>query len=128
MMIAVLLAATYELTPAKRGFLAGCRTKGPAAETSRSALRRAIANGGTCIGCCGGLMVALFALGEMSITWMIVLTAVIAAQKLLPWRAATIATAAALLLGLGIGLAASPAHVPGLTIPGGGSAMHAMQS
>ncbi len=123
----LVLAAAYELTPAKRRFLAGCRTRGPAAERPRSALRLGIANGGACLGCCGGLMVALFALGEMSITWMVVLTVVIAVQKLLPWRAAMTATAATLLLALGTGVAASPARVPGLTVPGGSAANHAMR-
>ncbi len=56
-----------------------------------------------------------------------VLTAVIAAQKLLPWRTATIAAASALMLALGAGLAAAPAHVRRLAVPGTGAAMHGMR-
>jgi predicted metal-binding membrane protein len=40
-----------------------------------------------CVGCCGALMAVLFALGVMSVPWMIVVASMIAVEKLLPWRA-----------------------------------------
>jgi predicted metal-binding membrane protein len=86
----LLAAAAFELTPLKRRSLMRCGARWPAAEARRSALRRGLTHGGSCLVCCAGLTVALFALGEMSVTWMAVLTAVIAAQKLLPWRTPTI--------------------------------------
>jgi predicted metal-binding membrane protein len=123
----LLAAAAFELTPLKRRLLMRCGARWPAAEARRSALRRGLTHGGSCLVCCAGLTVALFALGEMSVTWMAVLTAVIAAQKLLPWRTATIAATSALLLALGAGLAAAPAQDPELAVPGTGAAMHGMR-
>jgi predicted metal-binding membrane protein len=115
----LLLAAAYELTPVKRAFLSRCRRlprpprAGPAA-----ALAAGAAHAGWCVGCCLGLMTALFALGVMSLTWMIVLAALVAVQKLLPWPGrATLASTAVLAL-LSAGLLASPQSVPGLVVPG----------
>jgi predicted metal-binding membrane protein len=125
------LAAAYELTPRKRACLARCRGgRGlpPAVEREgwAGALRMGIAHGGWCLGCCCALMAALFALGAMSLLWMVVVAAAIAVEKLLPWpRAGTIAVAS-LLAALAIGMAASPPSVPGLTIPHGRMAMQAM--
>jgi predicted metal-binding membrane protein len=68
-------------------------------------------------------MAGLFALGAMSVPWMIVIAVLIAVEKLLPWRAAATAGVAATLAVLAIGVAAAPASVPGLTIP---SHMHSM--
>jgi hypothetical protein len=86
-----------------------------------------VAHGGWCIGCCWALMAALFALGIMSLGWMALIAALIAAEKLLPWKALAGGGIAALLLVLGIGLAFAPASVPGLTVPGSPQAMHSME-
>jgi predicted metal-binding membrane protein len=83
-------------------------------------------HGAWCLGCCWLLMVGLFALGAMSITWMIVVTALIAAEKLLPRHVAGTAAVAAVLAALAVGVAAAPQAVPGLTIPGSAGAMHSM--
>jgi Predicted metal-binding integral membrane protein (DUF2182) len=122
----LLLAAAYELTPAKRRSLARCNTNRPTPDGPQSALRGGIANAVNCVICCCGLMVALFALGEMNLTWMLIFTAVIAGEKLAPWRTTTTTIAATLLLTLGIGLAASPRTVPSLTIPTKSTAMPTM--
>jgi predicted metal-binding membrane protein len=86
-----------------------------------------VRHGVWCLGCCWALMVAPFALGAMSLTWMLVIAALIAAEKLLPWRGASVAGVAALLCALAVGVAVSPASVPALTVPGdsmgGGSGM-----
>jgi predicted metal-binding membrane protein len=77
-------------------------------------------HGAWCVGCCWALMAALFALGVMSIAWMAFVAALIAAEKMLPWRrAATYGTAVILLL-LAVLLVAAPEAIPGLTIPNGG--------
>jgi predicted metal-binding membrane protein len=56
----------------------------------------------------------------MSIAWMAFVAALIAAEKLLPWRrAATYGTAVILLL-LAVLLVAAPDAIPGLTIPDDG--------
>jgi hypothetical protein len=65
-------------------------------------------------------MAALFAVGVMSLGWMALIAAFIAAEKLLPWPAAARWTVAVLLLVLGLGIAISPADVPGFTEPGAG--------
>jgi predicted metal-binding membrane protein len=112
----LLIAATYELTPIKRALLRRC--KGEVAMGAR--------NGFRCVGCCWALMAALFALGAMNLIWMVVVTAIVAAQKFLPATAATSRATAALLAALGIALAVAPAQVPGLTVPGSPAAMRAM--
>jgi hypothetical protein len=84
-------------------------------------------HGAWCIGCCWALMAALFALGVMSLAWMALIAALIAAEKLLPWRALASGAIAALLLILGLGVAFAPASVPGLTVPGSPHATHSMQ-
>jgi predicted metal-binding membrane protein len=66
-------------------------------------------------------MAALFALGVMSIAWMAVVSALIAAEKLLPWRRGVTWGTAALLLLLALLLVSAPDVIPGFTIPGPGS-------
>jgi len=73
-------------------------------------------------------MAALFALGVMSLGWMALIAALIAAEKLLPWKALASGGIAALLLILGLGVAFAPASVPGLTVPGSPEAMRSMES
>ena len=87
-----------------------------------------IIHGGWCVGCCWALMAALFALGVMSLGWMAFIAALIAIEKLLPWRALANRGIAVLLLVLGLGVAFTPESVPGLTLPGSPKAMRAMQS
>jgi len=122
------VAAIYEFTPAKQACLKRCR--GPLGflvsewrDGRLGALRMGVVHGGWCVGCCWALMAALFALGAMSLFWMIVVALLIAVEKLLPWRAAATAGVAAVLAALAIGVAAAPADVPGLTVPSGKSMM-----
>ena len=69
--------------------------------------------GGFCVGCSGALMVALFALGVMSIAWMLLIAGLIAIEKLLPWTVVTIGTTAAVLALLGVAVIVVPDHVRG---------------
>src|SRR5439155_11893911 len=92
------------------------------------ALRMGVIHGGWCVGCCWALMAALFALGVMSLGWMASIAALIAIEKLLPWRLLANRGIAVLLLVLGLGVAFTPESVPGLTLPGSPKAMRAMQS
>jgi predicted metal-binding membrane protein len=62
-------------------------------------------------------MVALFALGVMSLTWMLVVSGLIAVEKLLPWRRIATVGVSVVLLGVAIGVAVAPESVPWLTIP-----------
>jgi predicted metal-binding membrane protein len=119
----LLVAAAYEFTPLKDACLTRCR--GPLRFFMESwrdgrlgALRMGLAHGAWCVGCCWALMAALFALGAMSIPWAIVIAALIALEKLLPWRAVATYGVATVLIALALGVAIAPSDVPGLTIPG----------
>jgi predicted metal-binding membrane protein len=85
----IVAAALYELTPLKRTCLHHCRNpEFPTVDRPpgyAGALRSGIAHGGYCVGSSWGLMAALFAVGVMSIAWMVVVAVLIAADKLLPW-------------------------------------------
>ena len=122
----LLVAAAYELTPLKNVCLAKCRSPlgflvGSWREGLHGALEMGAKNGAWCVGCCWALMASLFALGIMSIGWMAFVAALIAVEKLLPWRRVATYGTAAVLLGLGALLLAAPDLTPGLTIPTHGS-------
>ena len=115
-------AALYQLTPAKAVCLGHCRdTHTFLRERWRcgrgGALRMGLAHGAVCVGCSWALMLALFALGAMSLTWMVVVAALIAAERLLPWVNAPHRAVAVALLVLAAGVALAPSDVPGLTLP-----------
>jgi predicted metal-binding membrane protein len=126
----LLLAAGYELTPPKRTYLMRCRAPRAALlehwrDGQGSGLRIGMRHGGACLGCCWALMAALFALGAMSLGWMLLISVLITAEKLLPRRAITIVGVASVLGALGVGIAAVPTRVPQLTIPGSAKTMRA---
>jgi predicted metal-binding membrane protein len=126
-------AALYQLTPLKDTCLRNCRSPlmflGEHWRPGRfGALRMGIEHGGFCIGCCWALMAALFALGVMSIGWMAFIAALIAAEKMLPWKTIANRGIAMLLAVLGIAVAFAPEDVPGLTIPGSPEAVQAMEA
>jgi cytochrome c biogenesis protein CcdA len=73
-------------------------------------------------------MAALFALGVMSIGWMVLIAAFIATEKLLPWKALANRSIAVLLIVLGLGVAFAAEDVPGLTLPDSAEAQAAMDS
>jgi predicted metal-binding membrane protein len=122
----LLVAAVYELTPLKNVCLAKCRSPlgflvGSWREGLSGAVEMGAKNGAWCAGCCWALMASLFALGIMSIGWMAFVAALIAVEKLLPWRRVATGATAAVLLVLGVLLLAAPGSTPGLTIPTHGS-------
>ncbi|MBA2523467.1 MAG: DUF2182 domain-containing protein [Solirubrobacterales bacterium] len=127
----VLLAATYQLTPLKHACLRRCR--GPLSFLIESwrdgrlgALQMGVAHGAWCLGCCWALMAALFALGVMSVGWMLLVAALIALEKLAPWQWLATRGVAVVLVVLGIAVATAPGDVPGLTIPGSSDAAMSM--
>ncbi len=124
----LIVAAAYELTPLKDVCLGKCRSPlgallGSWRGGARGAVSMGVRNGAWCVGCCWALMLALFALGIMSIVWMAFIAALIAVEKLLPWRRVATYGVAALLLAAGVLLLAAPGSLPGLTIPSGMSGM-----
>jgi predicted metal-binding membrane protein len=120
----LLAAALYELTPLKDACLGRCRSPlgfllGAWREGWTGALQMGARHGAWCVGCCWALMASLFALGVMSIAWMAFVAALIAAEKLLPWRRVATYGTAAILLALGLLVLLAPDAVPALTVPGG---------
>jgi predicted metal-binding membrane protein len=122
----ILAAAGYQLTRLKSTALDHCRN--PIAWLEQhwrpgrtGAVRMGIEHGRSCVGSSGGLMAALFALGVMSLGWMALVAALIAAEKLLPSKTIAIRGIVVVLVALGIAVAVAPGDLPGLTIPGGSS-------
>jgi predicted metal-binding membrane protein len=123
---ALVLAGLYELTPLKEVCLRHCRgplhfVLGGWHDGQAGALRMGGEHGLYCVGCCWGLMVALFALGVMSLTWMAAIAAVIFAQKVLPAGERLAPLCAVAFVALGLLVAISPGTVPGLHVPGHGA-------
>jgi predicted metal-binding membrane protein len=124
-------AALYQLTPSKKACLSRCRSRRAFLlegwrDGREGALRIGMEHGAWCLGCCWALMAALFALGAMSVGWMALISVLIAAERLLPWRALATTGVASLLAVVALGVAAAPARVPMLTIPHSAAAMQAM--
>src|SRR5215204_2163817 len=129
----IVAAGLYQLTPMKDACLRRCRSPMGFLLTSwrpgrAGALRMGVAHGAWCVGCCWGLMAALFALGVMSIGWMVVIAALIATEKLLPWKVVANRGIAMLLIVLGLGVAFFADDVPGLTLPDSPEAQAAMDA
>jgi predicted metal-binding membrane protein len=123
----IVAAALYQATPLKHACLVKCRSPMMfLAERWRhgrwGGLELGLRHGAWCLGCCWALMAALFAVGLMSLGWMALIAAFIAAEKLLPWPRAARGSVGALLLGLGLAVALIPHDLPGFTTPS--DAMH----
>ena len=129
----IVAASIYQLTPLKDACLRKCRSPFMFLMTRwqpgrLGGLRMGVEHGGWCVGCCWMLMAALFALGVMSVGWMAFIAALIATEKLLPWKALANRGIAVVLLVLGLAVAFTPGDVPGLTLPNSAEARQAMQS
>jgi predicted metal-binding membrane protein len=123
---AIAAAGVYQLTPLKRVCLRHCRTPLHFVlhgwkEGRRGALRMGLVHGAYCVGCCWGLMLILFALGVMSLFWMVVVAAIIFAEKVTAFGARLSRVLAVAFVLFGIWVAVAPGSVPGLTQPDGDS-------
>lgn len=115
----IMAAAAYQLTPAKNVSLMKCRTPldfilHRMRPGYRGALRMGMEHGAWCVACCWALMVALFALGVMSIGWMALIGAFIAGEKMLPWKRLANRSVAAALAVIALGVALWPAAAGGM--------------
>jgi predicted metal-binding membrane protein len=127
----LIVAAAYELTPAKDLCLSKCRSPlgfllGSWRDGLRGAFTMGARHGAWCVGCCWALMASLFALGVMSLAWMAFVAALIALEKTVPWGRTVTWGTAALLLVVGVLLLAAPDAIPGLTLPDSGGGMPSM--
>ena len=125
---AIVAAGIYQLTPLKRVCLRHCRSPmhyvlGGWRSGTAGALRMGVEHGAYCVGCCWGLMLILFAIGVMSIVWMLVVAALIFAEKVLPFGDRLTPVFAAAFIGVGIWIAAAPASFPGLPKPAAAPSM-----
>jgi predicted metal-binding membrane protein len=105
--LVVIAAGLYELTRLKQHCRRCCRAR----------TRSGFEFGLYCVGSSIGLMAMLVALGVMSVTWMLVIAALVFAQKLLPAKPAIDVPLALAIVAFGILIIAAPGSVPGLTPP-----------
>jgi predicted metal-binding membrane protein len=103
----VIAAGLYELTRFKQHCRRCCRAR----------TRSGFEFGLYCVGSSIGLMVMLVALGVMSVTWMLVIAALVFVQKLLRAKPAIDVPLALAIIALGILIIAAPGAVPGLVPP-----------
>jgi predicted metal-binding membrane protein len=118
----LILAALYQLTPLKDACLGKCRSPlslllGTWRDGRSGAFQMGAKNGAWCVGCCWALMASLFALGVMSVVWMLFVGGLITIEKTIPWRSIATYGTALILLCLGVVLLAAPDAIPLLTIP-----------
>jgi predicted metal-binding membrane protein len=111
---AVIVAGLYEFTPVKQHFRRLCRENG----------HSGFAFGLHCVGSCIGLMLMQGALGLMSVSWMLAISVVVFAQKLLPPKAVIDVPPALALVGFGILIIFAPSTVLG-SVPALCGAPHA---
>lgn len=110
---ALLLAAgAYQLSPWKDACLSKCRNPIQFFIThwragSAGALRMGVTHGAYCVGCCGMLMLVLFAVGVMNLLWIAVVAGFVFVEKLLPAGRLTAKLAGAALIVLGLGVLAN---------------------
>lgn len=95
-------AGLYQFSPLKQACLAYCRTPdgfilSEWRDGAIGAATMGLRHGLFCMGCCGALMVLLFAVAVMDLRWVAALTVLVTAEKFLPgptfWR-----------IGFGVGL------------------------
>jgi predicted metal-binding membrane protein len=123
---AILVAAgAFQLSPLKRVCLRACRSPlGFLLGHWRAGRWGGLALGWShalyCLGCCWALMLVLVAAGAMGLRWVLLITAVVAAEKLLPGGEWLARAAGGALLLLGVTVALRPDLV---TVLRGGHAM-----
>jgi predicted metal-binding membrane protein len=88
----VMVAGLYQFTPLKYMCLDKCRSPmmfitghWSGSRQQSSALRLGIDHGVFCVGCCWSLMLLMFVVGVGNIGWMLILGAIMAVEKNMPW-------------------------------------------
>jgi predicted metal-binding membrane protein len=90
--VVLALAGAFQFSSLKYRCLERCRTpfgfvnaRWHGRRPAREALRIGFDHGLFCVGCCWALMLVMFVVGMGNLGWMLVLAAVMAAEKNLPW-------------------------------------------
>jgi predicted metal-binding membrane protein len=117
-----LVAAVWQLTPLKTTCLRHCRSPlgffmrfGRGIDRPLGAARMGLAHGAFCFGCCWPLFAVLVVLGTMNLGWMVLITAVVALEKLAPRGEAIAVAAGAGLAAVGVVLLADTSMLIHLT-------------
>jgi predicted metal-binding membrane protein len=116
--IMLILAGLYQFTPLKHVCLRQCRSPwGFVAQYWREgragAVSMGLRHGLYCLGCCWALFAVLTAVGMMSIAWMLSLTVVVFAEKVLPFGVRISTAVGVALVGLGLLFASGALQLPG---------------
>ncbi len=103
----LIVAGIYQLSAFKGACLTECRSPlgflmSRWREGNVGALRMGIAHGVFCLGCCWALMVILFAVGIMNLTWVAVISGVVLIEKIAPGGAAIARIAGVTIIGAGL--------------------------
>ena len=113
----LVLAGLYQLSPLKRACLWRCRT--PVnwvlhawRDGYGGVFRMGLEHGLYCLGCCWLLFVMLFPIGIMNIAAMALITALIFAEKALPWGERVAQLAAVALVAYGMAVLVAPQLLP----------------
>jgi predicted metal-binding membrane protein len=112
--VVLVVAGVYQFSPLKTACLRACQSPlGFLMARWRAGyigtLRLGLAHGLYCIGCCWALMVVLVAAGAMGLHWVLLIAALVAAEKLAPGGTVIARTAGGVLVVLGVLVAANPA-------------------
>ncbi|MET0482517.1 MAG: DUF2182 domain-containing protein [Aestuariivirgaceae bacterium] len=105
--VLLLVAGLWQFAPMKHACLTRCRAPMPFflahwSERAGDVLRMGLRQGLDCLGCCGALMMLMFAAGAMNLLWMAALGLVMILEKTMarPERLVQMVGAALVLLGL----------------------------
>jgi predicted metal-binding membrane protein len=101
----LVVAGVFQVTALKQACLRGCRSPlgfllGRWRPGWRGALALGTRHGAYCLGCCWALMLVLVAAGAMGLAWVLLVSVVVAAEKLLPrgeWVARAVGVALVIL-------------------------------
>jgi predicted metal-binding membrane protein len=115
----LVVAGLFQFTPLKHACLRQCQSPfgfimSHWRNGSMGALRMGLVHGLYCLGCCWALFAVLVAAGVMSLAWMLLLTLVVFAEKVLPMGRRTAYGVGVALLVLGILVAGGRVAMPGL--------------
>jgi predicted metal-binding membrane protein len=111
--VTLLAAGVFQLSPLKQVCLRACRSPlGFLLGHWRAGLRGSLALGWShavyCLGCCWALMLVLVVAGAMGLVWVLLIAALVAAEKLLPGGEWIARAAGGALVLLGVAVAFRP--------------------
>ena len=113
----LVLAGLYQFTPLKHACLRQCQSPfgfvmSHWRDGTTGALRMGIIHGAYCLGCCWALFAVLVAAGVMSLAWMLLLTLVVFAEKVLPYGKHAAVAVGLTFIALGALVASGAARMP----------------